>query len=309
MPASQRKGAPLAPAKAERRGVLRAFLQLIRLPNLFTAAADPLAAAIAAAGLMGAAVDWGTAVAAAWVGIFVYAGGVVLNDYVDYQEDRRERPERPLPSGQISPSEALAIAVCFFVIALGLALITLPAGSLGIVLALLGSVMLYNGWAKHVSVAGPLAMGACRGLNVFVGLWTIAGAFEELWWLGVLSTLHFAAYTYLGEAENKRLSTAQVLAVLLAVSAVGGVLIWRLDGLVGRLVIAAYAAINWEAGIRLLRDPSLNNVHRAVKRGILSHVLIHVGVVTALAAHPAYGLIPLLLLAAGFVTARHLKMT
>ena len=39
----------------------------------------------------------------------LYAGGMVLNDVFDLAIDRKERPERPLPSGRISPRAAALV--------------------------------------------------------------------------------------------------------------------------------------------------------------------------------------------------------
>lgn len=291
------------------RNFVQAFLQLIRLPNLFTAAADPLAGALAAAGLLGESLNWATALAAALVGVFLYGGGVVLNDYVDFKEDSRDRPDRPLPSGEVSPAEALAVSVCLLGIGAGLALIALPGGAKWMVLALILSILLYNVWAKHVPVAGPIVMGACRALNIYVGLWTVAGGFEALWWIGLLSLGHFAAFTYLGEAEAGTPSTSQIVAVMFAAVAVSSVLIWQLGtAWMTLLAVGFYLLINLEAGVRLIRERVEVNVHRSVKRGILSHVLIHVAVVGALSGI-GYAMIPLLLLGASTVAARTLMMT
>lgn len=291
------------------RNFMQAFLQLIRLPNLFTAAADPLAGALAAAGLLGLSLNWSTALAAAAVGIFLYAGGVVLNDYVDFKEDSQDRPDRPLPSGEVSPAEALAVSVCLFGIGAGLALIALPSGAKWTVLALIVSILLYNTWAKHVPVAGPIVMGACRAFNIYVGLWTVVGGFEALWWVGLLSLGHFAAFTYLGEAEASTPSTFQIAGVILAAVVVSGILIWQLGtAWMPLLAVGIYILVNMESGIRLIRERVVANVHRGVMRGILSHVLIHVAVVGAFAG-VGYGLIPLLLLGASMVAARTLIMT
>ena len=88
-------------------GAVLAWLQLVRLPNLFTAAAD-----VAAGFLFTHAVltDRDVLPMALLVvaSVLLYAAGVVLNDVFDYGLDCRERPERPFPSGRIS----LAAARC-----------------------------------------------------------------------------------------------------------------------------------------------------------------------------------------------------
>ena len=78
---------------------IKPYLQLVRLPNLFTAAADPLAGWLLVGGDLGEARGWGPLVAS---GVALYAGGMVLNDVFDYEVDRLERPGRPLPSGRSS---------------------------------------------------------------------------------------------------------------------------------------------------------------------------------------------------------------
>ena len=82
---------------------LKAYLQLCRPANLPTAAADVLAGT-AISGLF--AVEGAFQMADIEVlpflllvmaSVFLYAGGVVLNDVFDIEIDRVERPERPIP--------------------------------------------------------------------------------------------------------------------------------------------------------------------------------------------------------------------
>jgi geranylgeranylglycerol-phosphate geranylgeranyltransferase len=47
----------------------------------------------------------------------ISSGGMVINDYFDYEIDKLNRPKRPLPSGKISKRSALVYAVLLFLIA------------------------------------------------------------------------------------------------------------------------------------------------------------------------------------------------
>ena len=78
---------------------IKPYLQLVRLPNVFTAAADSLAGWLLVQGTFGEPGRWLPLVLAS---VAIYAGGIVLNDVFDYEVDRVERPERPLPSGRVS---------------------------------------------------------------------------------------------------------------------------------------------------------------------------------------------------------------
>src|SRR4051812_32759127 len=78
---------------------IKPYLQLIRLPNLFTAAADSLAGYLLVRGTLDRPREWlplcGSSMA-------IYAAGIALNDVFDYEIDLKERPGRPLPSGRVS---------------------------------------------------------------------------------------------------------------------------------------------------------------------------------------------------------------
>ena len=76
---------------------LRAWLQLFRVPNLFTVPGDPLAGFLIATG---GHLDT-RALCAVLASLAIYAAGLAMNDLADFAEDKSERPKRPLPSGAI----------------------------------------------------------------------------------------------------------------------------------------------------------------------------------------------------------------
>ena len=84
---------------------LRPYLQLVRLPNVFTAFADICMATVVqlkrldAEGPAQSWFDrWPTFMLLLLASGCLYCGGMVWNDYFDIEQDRRERPSRPLPS-------------------------------------------------------------------------------------------------------------------------------------------------------------------------------------------------------------------
>jgi hypothetical protein len=164
---------------------LRAYLQLVRLPNLFTAMADVLMGFLFTHAALGSSDGWilGLLLGASTC---LYAAGVVLNDVFDFEADCRQRPERPLPSGRISLSAARWLGWELLVFGLALAwTVGFLMGDFrpGVVAALLaGSIVLYDAILKRTPV-GPLAMGACRMLNVLLGMSTAAGAWRDEHWL------------------------------------------------------------------------------------------------------------------------------
>src|SRR5258706_4210279 len=107
------------------RSTLRAYAKLLRLPNVFTAVADPLAGWFLVGGGSPA---WQLALLAG-TSACLYTSGTVFNDCFDYRLDCREHPERPLPSGAISLGAAITLGVALMIVGLGLAMLAGPVRS------------------------------------------------------------------------------------------------------------------------------------------------------------------------------------
>jgi hypothetical protein len=144
--------------------VFSTYLRLARLPNVFTALADVLAGlAIAQHGHFELR-DLALVAASG----FLYPAGMVLNDFFDRHVDARERPERPIPSGQVRAHHAAWVG--FGLMAAGIAVAGLRGrASLVTAAALAAAILLYDAVLKSTRL-GPPAMGLCRLLNVALGL-------------------------------------------------------------------------------------------------------------------------------------------
>src|SRR5947208_9514410 len=84
----------------------RAYAQLVRLPNLFTAFADIGLGWLGTLALGAGTAGWPGFVLLLAASGCLYSAGMVWNDFFDVEQDRRERPFRPLPSGRISRRHA-----------------------------------------------------------------------------------------------------------------------------------------------------------------------------------------------------------
>src|SRR5438874_10851251 len=84
------------------------YAQLVRLPNTFTAWADILVGAIATGMLLQ---RWYVLLCLLAASTMLYWSGMIWNDYFDIDQDRRERPGRPLASARISLRVAWFLAV------------------------------------------------------------------------------------------------------------------------------------------------------------------------------------------------------
>jgi 4-hydroxybenzoate polyprenyltransferase len=202
---------------------LRDHLELVRAPAALSVLGDTLAGASAAGHRL---TPRRLALPAA--SACLYAGGMALNDWADREVDATERPERPIPSGRVTPGHALAVAAGLG--AAGLVLARLGGGrpALAIAVPLAGCVWLYDAVLKD-SAAGPLAMAACRGLDVLLG----AGAAQLRPALPAAAALaaHTAGVTVLSRGEVHGTTRAVAAAVAAGTGAVAaGVLAGPWDG-------------------------------------------------------------------------------
>ncbi|WP_258036934.1 UbiA family prenyltransferase, partial [Streptomyces sp. SM14] len=125
--------------------------ELVRAPAALTVPGDIVAGAAAA----GRALDGRVALTAAG-SVCLYWAGMALNDWADREEDARDRPGRPIPSGRVSPSAALATATALTVG--GLTLAALGGGRRALLtraLPLAGAVWAYDLATKHTALGPP----------------------------------------------------------------------------------------------------------------------------------------------------------
>lgn len=162
----------------------RAYLELLRLPNVFTAIADVMMGywfALALTGVndeISSDTKWGSLILLLISSSCFYLAGMVLNDYFDRNKDLQERPARPIPSRRVPESTALWLGTQLLglgiLLAAILTFISQTPSTLLIALALASAVVAYDSAFKK-NWLGPIGMGACRALNVLMGMSIVGG--------------------------------------------------------------------------------------------------------------------------------------
>jgi len=283
------------------------YAQLVRLPNLPTALADICLGALATRALPG---HWLPFLLLLPASGCLYSGGMVWNDFFDVDQDRSERPGRPIPSGRVSRREAglfgaglLAAGVLLAVLAgLSQALVADGASRLPAVLAclLVGCIFLYDGWLKRAA-PGPVAMGSCRALNVLLGVSACGSLAPPGMHLAAVVGLYIVGVTWFARTEARVsnrsalkgaagvMLAALLLAIPLPVTAPAASSSFLFPYLLVGLGFAVGLPVS-----RAVADPSPVNVQAAVKRAIFALVLLDAVLATACAG--AAGLLILLLL-------------
>ena len=158
-----------------RRFALLPWLRLMRLPNVFTAIAD---VAMGYLFVQREVTDGRVLGCLIGASAALYTAGIVFNDVFDREIDAKERPFRPIPSGQISLASARFLAMTLLIVGIAAGWIAdvLPGAQSetpwrsGVVASILGlSILAYDAFLKNTPF-GPGAMGACRFLNVVLGM-------------------------------------------------------------------------------------------------------------------------------------------
>jgi hypothetical protein len=297
----------------------RPYLQLIRLPAVPTALADIVLAALVTRALPG---RWFPFLLLCLTSACLYCGGMIFNDFFDVEQDRRERPHRPIPSGLVTRRMAGLLGTLLLGAGVVFAFLTwLSSGesrtALTIVLAilLLVAILAYDGRLKRTPV-GPVAMGLCRFFNVLLGL-TLVGHIEK-WgvYLALVVGLYVAGVTWFARTEARTSSQTALMGAAL-VMLVALLLTLPVPVLPGNpntvpvdassfsqfaqnlgLALFPYliVVLGFVIGLPLAKaitGPTPRHVQAAVKRALLGLVILDAVLATALAG--ALGLLVLLL--------------
>lgn len=267
---------------------IRGYVDLLRPANVATALADVLAG-YALAGLQNhGALPWLLGATAC-----LYAGGVVLNDFFDRELDRVERPERPIPSGRARAGGAGAMGAMLLA---GGVLLASQATATAVVVAgaIAALVLLYDVWGKHHAMTAPANMGLCRALNLLLGAAASAPAVWERWPVALVPFAYIAAVTAIsrGEVHGGRSGGATFALVSLGAALAGlGLVVFRSrDAVASGLVLVVLAWRVIPPFVEARRIPEPGRIRHAVKRGVLSLVLVNAVIGTAYAG-PVYGAI------------------
>jgi 4-hydroxybenzoate polyprenyltransferase len=288
------------------------YLKLMRPANIITAFADILAGSSIVAG--GLVVFYSAdlyLLLLATAGL--YGGGVVLNDYFDAEIDQQERPERPIPSGQVTKKEALSLGVVLFLIGIAASfVVNVVSGFLAVAIAVLATA--YDAKGKHIDWIGPINMGLCRGLNLLLGMSILPAITAENWYLLFIPVIYIAAITSISKGEVTG-STRKPLYVaaffyLLVITAIAylGYESEASDFFSTVLFVILFAALILPPLVRAIKEPSAKKIRLAVKVGIISLIVMNAAI-AASSAGLVFGLVVLTLLPFSFLTGKLFPVT
>jgi len=287
----------------------RVAFKLGRVSNLPTVWTNTLVGVILAGGAMGdSRVPWLLLALS-----LCYIAGMFLNDAFDREFDARHRPERPIPSGEVTA--ATVFAAGFAMLAIGVALLAWigygfadgtgwrPAVA-GLVL---GAAIVFYDWHHKQNALSPIVMGLCRML-VYV---TAAYAFAvdppgRVFLMGCILLCYLIGLTYAAKQEHLNRVTNLWPLAFVAVP-----ILWGLQASLNN-VIAAGAGLLFLVwvlySLSFLRRRQPGDVPKAIG-GLLAGICLWDALVLAAAGQPSAAVLALVLFGLTLVFQRYVSPT
>lgn len=301
--------------------VILAYLRLARPANILTAIADILLGFVASGVLAYNGqvsienLSIGEFHALGWLvlaTIGLYGGGVIFNDVFDYELDKVERPERPLPSQIVSLEGATIWGASFLLVGtLAAFQVRLTSGIIATIIVVL--VLLYDIIAKKHPFWGPLVMGSCRAANLCLGISISPPQLFEIWYIGFIPLLYIAAITLISRGEvhggnrgalfGASWMYALVLGAVLSIGTFTNYNFWMTLPFLGVFLIMVIPPL-----IRAMKDMQAKNIGKAVKMGVLALIPLDASMAAGFAGWE-YGLFVLFLLPLSLLVAKLFAVT
>ncbi len=178
------------------RGIFRTLLVLGRVSNLPTVWSNCLAGWLTAQGS-----DLFTFLLLCAGGTFLYVGGMYLNDAFDAQFDQQHRPERPIPSGNISLAAVWLWGLGWLSAGL-VCLVFLGKTSAIFALLLALCVLLYDAVHKMFAFS-PVLMASCRFFLILLAASTGAeGVTGKSVWMAFVLACYILGLSYIARKES-----------------------------------------------------------------------------------------------------------
>ena len=133
----------------------------------------------------------------------LYVSGMFLNDAFDQGFDRRYRPERPIPAGDISGSAVFKFGFGLMLSGVLVLFISFPQSEVAVWGLILCALIILYDWSHKKIAASPIVMALCRVMVYFCAAASAGTAFgtKVLGGAGVLMA-YMIGLSYVAKQEN-----------------------------------------------------------------------------------------------------------
>ena len=284
--------------------MIRYYLQLVRFPGIFTVFTNIL---------LGYSVVGGEHFGLYLLGPLLttsgclFLAGMSLNDYFDYEIDKKERPQRPLPSGKISRKNALFLGIIFLVTA---NIVSRFVGLETVIVTIVMSVLIfsYDFKTKNFPIIGILTLSTIRFLNVILG--TSIAFNSQIVYIAIPLGIFVAGISVFARSEGSAYSRkSEILNLIFIFATIVTVIIIIFDkmnivqlGFLGLFIVSVFFPYV------IFKDKTMKSVQKKITYQLLAITILDATILSAF-AEIYYAFIALLLYVPAYFIIRKLYIT
>jgi geranylgeranylglycerol-phosphate geranylgeranyltransferase len=112
---------------------------------------------------------WQNIAIASFVVVWFIAGGNALNDYIDRDVDVVAHPERPIPSGRVTPKNALYASAFAFIVSVTASILFWEIVAIAVVLIACALMLSYELFLKKRGFVGNVTIAVLTGMLFLMG--------------------------------------------------------------------------------------------------------------------------------------------
>ena len=284
--------------------MIRQYLQLVRFPGIFTAFTNIL---------LGYAIVQGEQFGLHLLGPLLattgclFLAGMSLNDYFDYNIDKKERPHRPIPSGKIPRKNALYLGIIFLIIGnISSAFVGPETVVITIVMSFL--IFSYDFKTKDFPAIGILTLSAIRFLNVILG--TSIAFDSEIVYFAIPLAIFVAGISIFANSEVSGYSRkSELLNVIFILATIAASIIVIFDnisvifiGFLGLFIASVFVPFVF------FKDKNVKSVQKKISFQLLAIIVLDAAIVSAF-AEISYAIVTLSLYIPAIVIIKKLYLT
>jgi len=284
--------------------MIRQYFQLVRFPGIFTAFTNIL---------LGYSVVQGDNFGLYLLGPLLatsgclFLAGMSLNDYFDYEIDKKERPQRPIPSGKIPRKNALSLGIIFLIIA---NIFSIFVGLETVIVTIAMSLLIfsYDFKIKNFPVLGILTLSSIRFLNVILG--TSPAFNSEIVYIAIPLAIFVAGISIFARSEGSAYSRkSEILNLIFILVAIVIVIIIIFDkitiiqlGFLGLFIVSVFLPYV------ILKDNTVKSVQKKITYHLLAITILDATIISAF-AELFYAVVAILLYVPAYFIIRKLYVT
>jgi len=284
--------------------MFKEYFQLVRIPGIFTAFSNVLIGYFFS---LSSNPDFISLPFLLVTSGMLFSAGMIFNDFFDLNIDKKERPNRPLPSGKISKQKALFLGIIFLIIGNIFAFIV-GYDSLIISLVMTGIILCYNYRLKFSSFLGIFSLSIIRFLNVLLGFSIISFSYEIIQFaipiaifvggISILAKNEIGLSTLISQKLNKLLNFATIIYV--------GILIIRNFQIEQLIFLSLFSLLSLNPFNN--KKNSETKIQKQVTFQLLSIILLDATIITLFSSF-YYGILVTLLVIPAYLITKKLYLT